>query len=413
MKRVLFVDDEVKILDGLRRSLHGDRTRWEMTFVTSGEAAVEAIESGPFDVVISDMKMPGMDGATLLGIIRARYPNTARIVLSGYTESALAARAASVAHRFLAKPCNIAELQSTIERVCALRELVDSPEIRKIVGSIGELPSLSSTYTELTKALEDPNTSITQVSAIIEQDVAMSAKVLQLTNSAFFGLAQQVTNLSSAVSYLGMQTIKNLVLASEAFRVFVPERCIPLSFCDSIQRHSLATATIAGALPVDRKQREITVLAALLHDIGRLFLATAMPEQFCSTASVSASRKCLPSEAEEEILGTSHAEMGAYLLGLWGIPDIAVEAIAHHHRPTRISHTGFDCALAVFVADVLAHQLNPDAKGSVELGEADRKSLEELGVLERMDEFRELALNALASSRKAAQEDARPVRSTH
>ncbi|MFZ1130081.1 MAG: response regulator [Terriglobales bacterium] len=396
MKRILFVDDESKILDGMRRMLYSDRKRWEMEFADSGEAALEKCEAAKFDVVISDMRMPGMDGATLLGHICDRYPDTVRIILSGYSEVALTTRAVPVAHRFLAKPCNAAELQSTIERVCTLQDLLSSPEIRRIIGAVGQLPSLSSTLTSLTEAVRDPNTSMNRVADIIEQDLAMSAKVLQLVNSAFFGLAQKVTSLRNAVTYLGMETIKNLALASETFRVFVPDRRIPQSVCESMQHNAHRAAAIASALPMDKKSREVAVVAALLHDIGRLIMASKMPDQFCAVMARSEERGCEYFEAEEELLGTSHAEIGAYLLGLWGIPNLAVEAIAHHHHPTRIPHSGFDISMAVYVADLLAHELEAhpeDATGS-QVGEADRACLETLGILPRFAEFRELALQS-------------------
>ena len=396
MKRILFVVDDRNILDGIRRALHPDRDRWDMQFVVGGEAALQACEANSFDVVISDMRMPGMDGATLLSHIRDRFPDSARIILSGYSEAAMATRAVPVAHRFLAKPCDPLELRSTIERVCTLQYLMGSPEIRKTVGTLGELPSLSSTFTRLTNAVKDPNTSISQVGEIIEQDIAMSAKVLQLTNSAFFGLSQQVTSLSRAVYYLGIETIKNLALASEAFRVFVPDSRVPQHICESIQRHALKAAAIASMLPVEAKHRDTAIVAALLQDIGSLFLASTMPDKFCSILSRANERGCKQFEAEEELLGTTHAEIGAYLLGLWGIPNLAVEAVAHHHHPTRIPHTAFDCTVAVYVADLLSDELEDHPLGSrgLELAESDRTCLEALGVLAQLPELRELALQS-------------------
>jgi HD-like signal output (HDOD) protein len=404
VKRVLFVDDESKILDGIRRMLHADRKRWDMEFVVGGEAALRASETRGFDVVISDMRMPGMDGVTLLGRFKDLYPSTARIILSGYSEVGLATRAAHVAHRFLDKPCSTLELQSTIERVCTLQDLLCTPEIRGVIGTIGELPSLSTTYTSLTQAVRNPNTSISQVADILEHDIAMSAKVLQLVNSAFFGLAQTVTSLRSAAGFLGMETIKNLALVSETFRVFVPDSRIPQSVCESIQKHAQATAVIATALPADSKTREVTVVSALLHDIGRLVLASKMPDKFCAVLAHAKERGCELFEAEEHLLGTSHAEIGACLLGLWGVPNLAVEAIAHHHRPTRIPHCGFDSSVALYVADLLAHELDAhpqDLIGS-ELAESDRACLETVGILHRFAEFRKLALQAteIASSGK-------------
>lgn len=398
MKRILFVDDEIKVLDGIRRMLFAERDRWEMHFAQNAEQALEACDRGSFDVVISDMRMPGMDGAALLARIRTRFPETARIVLSGYSEVSVAMRTASDAHRFLAKPCKPSELKETIERVLALRELVASPEIRRVVGGIGQLPSLSTTYVSLTEAVKDPNTSIGQLTAIIERDVAMAAKVLQLTNSAFFGLPQHITNLACAVSYLGMGTIKSLALASEVFRVFKPGPGIRISVCDSMQHHALQVATIAGALPIPSPLRDHALIAGLLHDIGKLFLASTMQDDYCAVAAKVSACGCPWFEAEREILGACHAEIGAYLLGLWGIPELAVEAIAHHHNPCRIPHSSFDCTEALFVANLLAHELKCESEtlASGEFREDDRETLERLGLLPQMKEFRELAAESLS-----------------
>jgi HD-like signal output (HDOD) protein/CheY-like chemotaxis protein len=397
MKRILFVDDESKILDGIRRMLYSQRGRWDIQFAIGGEAALQACEKCSFDVVVSDMRMPGMDGATLLGHIRDRYPSTARLILSGYSESALARRAVPVAHRFLSKPCSAAALQSTIERVCSLQEAVSTPEIRRLVGSVGELPSLSTTYEKLTEAVSNPDSSITQVAEIIEEDIAMSAKILQLVNSAFFGLAQKITNISTSVSYLGMETIKNLALASEAFRILVPDNRIPHGVCEAMQNHAHRSSAIAAALPMDMQIREVAIVATLLHDIGSLFLASSMPDKFSAAHTLASEKKCPVFQAEEELLGTSHAEIGAYLLGLWGLPNLAVEAIAHHHHPTRIPHIDFDCTAVVYVADMLVWELQAHPQGSAGLPieESNRDCLQALGVLPRLDEFRELALRSL------------------
>lgn len=394
MKRILFVDDESRILDGLRRSLHEDRKRWEMEFAVGGEAALKACETAPFDIVISDMRMPGMDGATLLGHIRDRYPATARIVLSGHSEIKTATRAIPVAHRFLAKPCEAAEVRAAIERVCTLQELLASAELRKAVGAVGDLPSLSRVYTSLLEALRKPDVSVAQISGVIEQDAAMSAKVLQLANSAFFGLARRVTNLTSAVSYLGVEIIKNLALTAEVFKVFRPDPRLPQIF-EAMQERAHRSAALAGKLALDSSMREFAVLAALLHDVGELVLASRMPDAMLASFKRAEERSCEQFEAEEEILGTSHAEVGAYLLGLWGIPHLSVEAIAHHHRPTRIPHTGFDISIAVYVADQLTREMPAGDEGVAEKPveeafAAQREVFEKLAVWEQLGEFRQI-----------------------
>ena len=397
MKRVLFVDDEKNVLDGMRRMLRASRESWEMEFVTSGDAALLACKERAFDVVVSDLRMPGMDGAQLLGHIRDQFPGTARIILSGYSELALTARAVPVAYRVLAKPCNGAELKDTIERVCTLQDILCSPMLRQIIGSIGELPSLSSTYIALSHALRTTDTPISEVARIIEQDVAMSAKILQLVNSGFFGLARRATSLEHAVSYLGIDTIKNLALYSETFRIFVPDSRIPATFWPTMQSHAQRTAVIAGTLPLAREIREITLVAALLHDVGTLVLASRMPDEFCAILAAMKDKEVSQAVAEEELLGITHAEIGAYLLGLWGISNIAVEAIAHHHQPTRISRTGLDCSTAVYLANLLAHELevHPDDSQGEELDEASRKELEALNLLAQFPLFRKSALEKL------------------
>jgi HD-like signal output (HDOD) protein/CheY-like chemotaxis protein len=397
VKRILFVDDEKNILDGIRRMFNGQRDRWDMHFALSGEAALQACERERFDLVISDMRMPGMDGATLLGEIRNRFPDTARLVLSGYSETALATRAAPVAYRVLGKPCNRDELQSAIERVCALQDLFCTPEIRKIIGTIGEVPSLSSTYTALASAMRDPATSIDDVTYIIESDVAMAAKVLQLVNSGFFGLAQSCTILRTAVEYLGMDTMKNLALASDTFRVFVPNSATAGSFCQAVQRHSHRTAVIAGTLPFHPAMRDIIIISALLHDIGRLVIASKMPNQFNLVRERAAQSGCADFEAEEELLGTSHAEIGAYLLGLWGLHGAIIEAVAHHHHPTRVTHTGLDASAAVYVSNLLAHELeaHPEDLDGAQLLPSDRACLNMLGLVQQYPAFRIRALEAL------------------
>ena len=199
----------------------------------------------------------------------------------------------------------------------------------------------------------------------------------------------------------GNDTITNLVLVAEAFSRFTPGKRVPQSVCEQIQRDAQCVATIAGRLPIEPKLRDLTITSALLHDIGRLVLASKLPDQFCSVLSRASERKCQPFEAEEELLGTSHAEIGSYLLGLWGLPYLATEAVAHHHRPTRIPHSGLDISVALYLADWLAHEstVSPDSASACPLLlESDRACLEALGVLDRLPEFRELAQQCQAQN---------------
>ena len=397
MKRILFVDDEFSVLDEIRRLLDGERGRWEMRFELSAESALELCERVSFDLVVADLRMPGIDGAALLAKVRCQYPEAARVILASAPDSAGASRAAADAYRVLVKPCSKQELTSMIQRIFTLQDLLCTPEIRRTIGKIGGLPSLSSTYNALNLAVRDPDVSLLGVASIIEKDVAMSAKVLQLVNSGLFGLAQTITGVQTAVSYLGIETIKNLALASETFRVFVPDPCIPRSFLETMHHHAQRTAVIVAALPLSIRDRDAAIVAALLHDIGQLVLASRMPLPFSSSISLARERGCPQFEAEESLLGISHAELGAYLLGVWGINGTTVEAVAHHHRPARIPHNGLDSSAATYVAQLIAAEFEAhptDAKGA-EMPAHDRECLEKMGLLSQYPMFRTRAVAAL------------------
>lgn len=400
MKRILFVDDESKILDGIRRMLYADRNRWDMHFAVGGAAALQAFEAGGFDVVISDMRMPEMDGIALLKQVRDRFPDTARLILSGFSEPDLATQAVSIAHQVLSKPCRGEELHAAIERVCALQDVLCAPKLRQVVGMIGALPTLSRTYEVLAKALDDPLTSIERVAGIIEQDIAMSAKVLQLVNSGFFGLAQEVVAIEKAVAYLGMDTIKNLVLTSDIFTVFTPNSQFQESFYRRLQQHAIRTAAIVNTLQVMPKKRGVAVISALLHDIGTLILASNMPDQFRSVLSYMKEHGCRQFEAEGVLIGTSHAEIGAYLLGLWGLNSIVVESIAYHHDPICSLHPGLDSSAAVYIADLLDHHLTdyPAGPQPEKLREEERSCLTSLGLFEQFPALYEQARQCLVSN---------------
>jgi HD-like signal output (HDOD) protein len=383
MKRILFVDDEPRILDGLRRMLHAQRQHWDMVFVASGEAALAELEATPFDVVVSDMRMPGIDGATLLTRVQERYPNAVRLVLSGHTELEAALRAVPVAHHFLTKPCAAAALQSAVDRACNLQVLLGNDVIRRIVGKMASLPSLPRVYSAVTRALTDPDVSLREVARLVEQDMAMCAKVLQLANSGFFGLPARVTNLQTAIGLLGTNMLKNLVLSVEVFRPFEQARGAASFSFDALQRHALLTARVAARLVADRRHAEDAFIAAVLHDLGMLVLATRLPEALGRIHAIVQETGRARHEVEaEQLEGVTHAEVGAYLLGLWSLPYPIVEAVAHHHAPWRVPQEKFGVLAAVYAADRLVREQAPqDMESACEDGAAlDLGYLDSLGV---------------------------------
>jgi len=393
MKRILFVDDEPKILDSLQRSLQAQRHEWEVAFASGGEAALTMLAAAPFDVVVTDLRMPGMDGAVLLETVRQQYPSILRIILSGFTEIDASLRAVPVAHQFLLKPCDPDTLRSAIDRATSLVQVLNSKMMTSLVGAMQDLPSIPRTYMELRKALADPETSIERVVRIVEKDVAISAKILQLVNSAFFGLTREISDIRMAVSYLGINILQNLVVSVEAFRMFQPKKAIPGFSIEELHSHSQLVARIAAHFPTEKKLPGAVVVAALLHDVGKLVMAERAPDHFARAVAGAREERRPLFCIEEELIGISHAEVGAYLLSLWGLPYPVVEAVAHHHHPQRVPQHKIDMITVVYLSNLLAHEVSGGDLGDAPLvyQEIDTKLLADIGASDQVAEWRQIA----------------------
>ena len=403
MKGILFVDDEPAVLEGLRCLLRKQRHQWRMAFVTSGEAALRELEQSPYDVMVSDMRMPQMDGATLLSRVQEDYPHVVRIVLSGQTEQDVSGRMVHVAHQFLAKPCDGRELLETLERACLLQDLLQHPRLRQVVGKMGQLPVKPSIYTRLNQVLASPRSSMADAAAVIEQDMGTSAKILQMVNSAFFGLPQRVGDIKSAVTYLGLEMVKMVALSVEMRRSQTAVVSCPGFSLEALQAHGMLSGRIARRLlQSDRTEAQDAFSAAMLADAGVLVIMSRLPELFRSMLDEARRSSRTLAEVELELMGLTHAEIGAYLLGLWGLPYTLVEAVAHHRSPIRVPVTPgkLDVTTAVHVASALAEQITRQDPG-LHIGPGvhlDLAHLQAMGVTDRIPAWREMAFAEAGAS---------------
>lgn len=397
--RVLFVDDDANILQGLQRLLRPMRAEWNMSFAIGPREALSLFDKEPFDVVISDMRMPEMNGAELLSRIREVNPAVARIVLSGQSHTESAVRSAGIAHQFLAKPCDAETLRKTIARVLTLRKLLRDDKLMQLVAGIGTLPSLPTSYEQISRELNSEEPSLHRVSEIISHDIAMSVKVLQLVNSAFFGLARRVQTIEQAVTLLGIDIIKSLVLSNAAFSQFRPA-----STRFSAQRlwdHSFLVGAIAAAIAKEQRADRTVIgeslQAGILHDVGHLILATHLPDVFDRALDQANSQSAPLIDAEMQALGATHAHVGAYLLGLWGLPDNMVEAVGFHHDPARIGGGAFTPLTAVHAADTLVHEIveGPHCKNDNSI---DLEYLKGVCGARAIDRWREIATDITSGS---------------
>jgi putative nucleotidyltransferase with HDIG domain len=396
-RTILFVDDEVNILEGLRTRLHRQRAKWEMLFAQSGKAALEMMSRTRVDVLVTDMRMPEMDGLTLLKHAQQAHPSVVRIVLSGHAEMEAALRAIHVAHQFLTKPCEAGVLENTVDRACNLQELINNELVRQVVGKVDNLPSPPIVYSRLMVALNNEFIGTRQVADILRNDIAMCAKTLQVVNSALFHIPRQITDIEDAVTFLGYNTIRQIALSVEVFNSHRKgRRAGPV--LESMETHACLVASLASRMFSIKQQQEDAFIAGLLHDIGKLVLAAHLPSAFQEIQNAMRRDGGTMTAAEQQMLGTTHAEIGAYLLGLWGLPYPIVEAVANHHRPERVESPEFDVMASVYAADHLIHELMASQTGAGPLDDAlDMEQLEKWGVGARAPQWREMALAELQS----------------
>ncbi|NMC49676.1 MAG: HDOD domain-containing protein [Desulfovibrio sp.] len=359
-KRIVFVDDERHVLDALRRMLRPMRDQWEMTFLQTGEQALDVLEKQPQDVIVADMRMPGMDGVTLLNTVRKRFPGVIRIVLSGHSDTNMALQSVRHAHQYLLKPCGAEELKATVDRAVNLKEVFLNEAVKTVVAKIDTLPSLPRTYLELMGELRREEPSLRVVGELVNQDVGMSANILKLVNSAFFGLRTHVSSPIHAVTLLGTEIIKALIISLHLFSRFDMER-FPGFSLELLWKHSLTTGlfakTIALAEGRSNSEMDDCYISGLLHDVGKLLLATNFETTYQEVLRRSRAEGRAVHDMEKELFQATHAEIGAYLLGLWGLPENVVAAIFFHHTPPLDPPTGFSTLMAVHAANSLEHDL--------------------------------------------------------
>ncbi len=383
-KKILFVDDERKVLDGLRRMLGSMRPEWEMEYAGSGQEALEILKGKAFDVVVADMRMPGMDGCELLGRVRNLHPQAVRIILSGNSDKDLILNSTGLTHQFLSKPCDAKALKTTIARACAMRELLEDESLINVIFRIESLPSLPSLYEEVVEEVNSPKGSLVRVAEIISQDVGMSAKLLQLVNSAFFGLSTRVSSTVRAVNLLGLETIKALILTTKIFSQF-DRADLPCYSIASLLDHSISTGILARSITTqeDLGQNRIdeAFMAGMLHDIGKLILLDKLPGKCLEISDAFNFGPCQLWEAEQKVLGTTHAQVGAYLMGIWGLPESIVEAIAFHHCPSKCSNSSFGILTVIHLANSFEH----GDYGKKNVNRLDMDYLDKLVIVDRLD----------------------------
>ncbi len=354
-KKILFVNDAATA-QNLQDVLNRMQELWDMQFVENETDVWNRLENEDFNVIVLDLRTPEINGIELLQKAMERYPQVVRVIIAGPSDQELVLKAIRSNHQIIAQPFNLQSLKGVIDRSCQLRELLRNEGLKRFIASISHLPCIPSLYLQIITELQSPRVSVKRVADLIAQDVTMTAKILQLVNSAFFNLPQKIINPHQAAVLLGIDILKGLVLHVHIFSSFKLDPRIKEFSIEGLSRHSLLVGKLAREIVLTetnvRRMEEDAMIAGLLHDIGKLVILHD-PERYNRMLAHSQERGCTHYQAEYEILGASHAEIGAYLLELWGIPEPVIRAIAFHHNPSKSMETNFSVLTAVHAANAL------------------------------------------------------------
>jgi HD-like signal output (HDOD) protein len=396
--RVLFVDDEPNILQSLRRALRTRAGSWQLRFASSAAEALQLLEREPCDVIAADLQMPGMDGATLLATVQTRWPAMLRIITSGSCERQHVVAAVKVAHQFLAKPYTVCALEDVVDRALRLRDLLQEPSLTGLVSGLEHLPVLPENYAKLTAALRDTSQSLQDIGRLIQQDVALTAKILQIVNSAFFALPRRVATPTEAVLYLGIDVLQSVVLATELFgkegRADIDRAHVQQlwAYSGSVAERTRVIGTVLGC---SRSTKDSAFVAGLMHDLGALILMENRCSEYRASRAAIA-RGELATAVEQRMFGGTHAEIGGYLLGTWGLADDVVTSVAYHHRPRTAGEPALGALTLLHLADCVRVG-RPDA----EQPELDLDYLDRLGIRKLLPDLH-AALSAHSAQAVAA-----------
>lgn len=356
--RILIVDDEVTLLRLMKLGMRSMSGEWDLHFAENGEEALKLIAEKPFDVVITDMRMPGMNGAQLLNHVLREHPRTVRIILSGYADLNEMMNCVGLTHQFLNKPCSLDDLKCCLRRVTNVQSHLNHDKIRAATAGLKNLPSLPKTYLEIAEAVQSDSCSTELIAEIAGKDPGLSAKLLQISNSAYFGFGRKIFSVDEAVQLLGVSIIQSLALSTPLYSSFDQKKCpgFPL---EQIWDHSAQVASLGRGLyrqhMDDPQLAEQAFAAGILHDIGKLILADSLGAEYSEVLKQSRETKTPLFLVEQEKLHTTHAEVGAYLLAIWGLPIPLVETVACHHQPRRCGTKEICLAGIIHISNALQH----------------------------------------------------------
>ncbi|HXR07075.1 MAG TPA: HDOD domain-containing protein [Candidatus Acidoferrum sp.] len=363
-KRILFVTKDQALWNEFQSQASSGEGEWAGQHVRTGREALDLAQQFNFAVVVADAELADVSGLELLDQFLQRQPSAHRFVLSEVSDTEATVKCVGKPHHHLLRPLSARTLLNALEQAFAHEVWLPSRAVHGLIAQMRHVPSPPSTYFKVVEEIRSPRASLEKIGELIAEDPAITAKVLQLANSAVFGLQLQVNQPLEAIAYIGLETTKALVLLAHTVSSFNKVK-LPGFSVEELWRHSLSAGQMAQRIALMEKggleAAELAFAGGLLHDIGKLLFCANLPELFAKTLALAREEKCMYWDAEAQLFpNAGHAELGGCLLGMWGLPQPIVEAVALHHYPRQLAGPDFHPLTAVHAADVLDHEMHPD-----------------------------------------------------
>jgi putative nucleotidyltransferase with HDIG domain len=392
-KLILYVGRTPANDAALQKKIAGTNRLWDAVFAPEGREALRVLQHGRFDAVVADAQLPDMDGLDFLNQVAARNSEIRRVVIADLSDPNAAVKFSGITHHCLPAPWSPTVIDSALQRAFDLRLWLSNESARQLISEMPRIPSPPDLYFKVAKVLRSPTAGVEDVARLVLSDLAITAKLLQLVNSASFGVSAKVMTVFDAINYLGIETTRSLILLAHTFSYCDQTRVAGFSL-EELWKHSVAVGHLASAISKSEKasieNRDETFLAGLLHDTGKLLLAVNRPQEYTAILTHARSGNIPLWQAELSFLGATHAEIGAELLATWNFPVEIVEAVALHHHPARLNERGFCPLVAVHGANALVHEIADNAPPAI-----DTAFIEELGLTNQLDKWRDLAVEQI------------------
>jgi HD-like signal output (HDOD) protein len=389
--RICLVDKDPALRRELEASI-GGLAGLRLTVFESGNPALAHLSAHGSDVVLAGQPGDEVTVASLLRRVQERQPDIVRVVISDAAHDPMdVLRRFPYAHQYLKRPLELRGLAQRLRECVGLRQILAQRTLRSLVSSSNALPAAPELYSQLIERLSDPTCSMRKVAEVIERDAGMSARLIQLVSSGFFGLSTPMTSIGACVAYLGLNPIRSLVLSAEIARMY-PLRVAGVS-TEKLQARALSAARLARRLCDGTPDEFPAFLSGLFHVVGQLVLASRAPAKFGDALRLQQERKLSLCEALSQVFGATDGEVAGFLLGLWGQPLGVVQAIVGQDAPERIDTQSSGLATMMYVSKRLS--LNPDAPLSDaptrELDTLNEAYLSRVGSLAQLPRWREVA----------------------